>query len=111
MPRVNLDQTFTALADPTRRRVVDLLGKRPHRAGEIASAFGMSRPAMSRHLRVLRTTGLVEERRDAGDARARIYQLRPEPITELHAWVTDVQGFWEDQLASFAAHTERKRKR
>jgi DNA-binding transcriptional ArsR family regulator len=79
----DVDRTLSALADPTRRRVVDLLRERPRRAGEIAQTFGMSRPAMSRHLRVLRTHGLVEEQRDAGDARARVYQLRPEPIDEL----------------------------
>jgi DNA-binding transcriptional ArsR family regulator len=109
--RTHLDETFAALADPTRRRVVDLLGTRPHRAGEIATTFGMSRPAMSRHLRVLRTCGLVEERRDVQDARARVYQLRPEPISELESWVAEVQGFWTDQLASFKTHAEAKRKR
>ena len=104
-----LDGTFTALADPTRRRVVDLLGSRPHRASEIATVCGMSRPAMSRHLRVLRTSGLIEERRDAQDARARIYQLRPEAIAELEHWVAEVQGLWEDQLASFQQHVEKRR--
>jgi DNA-binding transcriptional ArsR family regulator len=97
----DVDRTLSALADPTRRRVVDLLRERPRRAGEIAQTFGMSRPAMSRHLRVLRTHGLVEEQRDAGDARARVYQLRPEPIDELSNWIGNVQRFWDDQLESF----------
>ena len=97
----DLDRTLSALADPTRRRVVDLLRERPRRAGEIAETFGMSRPAMSRHLRVLRTHGLVEEKREAGDARARVYQLRPEPIDELSTWLGEVQRFWDDQLESF----------
>ncbi len=108
----DLDRTLSALADPTRRRVVDLLRERPRRAGEIAQTFGMSRPAMSRHLRVLRTNGLVEEKRDAGDARARVYQLRPEPIDELSTWIGEVQRFWDDQLESFhLLALEKKRKK
>lgn len=108
MAAYDLDRTLSALADPTRRRVVDLLRERPRRAGEIAQTFGMSRPAMSRHLRVLRTHGLVEEQRDAGDARARVYQLRPEPIDELSTWISDVQRFWDDQLESFRQLADQK---
>ncbi len=104
----DLDRTLSALADPTRRRVVDLLRERPRRAGEIAQTFGMSRPAMSRHLRVLRTHGLVEEQRDADDARARVYQLRPEPIDELSTWISNVQRFWDDQLESFRQLADEK---
>ena len=107
----NLDRTLCALADPTRRRVVDLLRERPRRAGEIAATVGMSRPAMSRHLRVLRTGGLVEEKRDAGDARARVYQLRPEPIDELSTWIGDVQRFWDDQLESFRQLADEKKRK
>ncbi len=67
---------------------------------------------MSRHLRVLRTNGLVEEKRNAGDARARFYQLRPEPIDELSTWIGDVQRFWDDQLESFhLLALEKKRKK
>ena len=106
----DLDRTLSALAEPTRRRVVDLLRERPRRAGEIAEAFGMSRPAMSRHLRVLRTHGLIEEKRERGDARARVYQLRYEPIDELSTWISDLQHFWNDQLESFRLLAdERKR--
>ena len=104
----DLDRTLQALADPTRRRVVDLLREAPCRAGEIAEAFGMSRPAMSRHLRVLRTHGLVEESPDATDARARIYRLRPEPIDELSEWIAEVQRFWDDQLESFRQKAEER---
>ena len=106
----DLDRTLSALADPTRRRVVDLLRERPRRAGEIAETFGMSRPAMSRHLRVLRTHGLVEEKRDAADARARVYRLRPEPIDELSTWIAEVQRFWNDQLESFRQLAEDKKR-
>ncbi len=107
----DLDRTLSALADPTRRRVVDLLREQPRRAGEIAEAFGMSRPAMSRHLRVLRTHGLVEERRDESDARARIYQLRPQPIDELQTWISEVQRFWDEQLDSFRQRAEEKQRK
>ncbi len=106
----DIDRTLSALADPTRRCVVDLLRERPRRAGEIAQTFGMSRPAMSRHLRVLRTHGLVEEKRDARDARARVYQLRPEPIDELSTWISDVQRFWDDQLESFRQLADEKKR-
>ncbi len=63
---------------------------------------------MSRHLRVLRTHGLVDEQRDAGVARARVYQLRPEPIDELSTWISDVQRFWDDQLESFRQLADQK---
>lgn len=105
----DLDGTLAALADPTRRRVVDLLRQEPLRAGKLADVFEMSRPAMSRHLRVLRTHGLVEESRDPDDARARLYRLRPEPIDELQVWISEVQRFWDDQLESFRKLAEREK--
>jgi DNA-binding transcriptional ArsR family regulator len=102
-----VDATLAALADPTRRRVVDLLRQRPRRAGELASAFRMSPPAMSRHLRVLRREGLVEERRVEDDARVRVYQLRPERFRDLQAWLGEVEGFWTEQLGAFKTHAEK----
>jgi len=83
-----LDRTLAALADPNRRRVIALLCERPHRAGELAQAARISFPAMSRHLRMLRRSGLVDEERDAVDARVRLYRLRPEPLEHLRAWLT-----------------------
>jgi DNA-binding transcriptional ArsR family regulator len=106
----HLDRTFSALADPTRRGVIDLLRKRPRRAGELAAAFEMSPPAMSRHLRVLRKTGLVVEEELEEDARVRIYSLRPEPFAALRDWLDDVESFWQGQLGEFKAHAERTRK-
>ena len=106
----DLDWTFAALADPTRRRVVELLRKRPRRAGELAAAFGMSPPAMSRHLRVLRRTSLVEEDSPDEDARVRVYRLRPEKFAVLRGWIEEVEAFWSDQLGSFKEHAERTRK-
>lgn len=69
----------------------------------------MSPPAMSRHLRVLRRSGLVEEESLDEDARVRVYRLRREPFDELDRWVDDVRAFWTAELASFKAHAERTR--
>lgn len=103
----NLDRTLAALADPTRRRVIEVLRIQPRRAGELASEFGMSAPAISRHLRVLRVTGLVEEQRaDVQDARLRVYRLRRKPFVELQNWLTDIEQFWTEQLNAFKAHAE-----
>ena len=104
----DLDQTFAALADPTRRGVVELLRERPRRAGELARDLAMSAPAMSRHLRVLRQGGLVDEHAAPDDARARVYELRIEPFQELSGWVQDVEAFWTEQLGSFRDHVEAK---
>lgn len=101
-----LDQTLAALAEPNRRRTVDLLRTRPHRAGELAEALGLSAPAMSRHLRALRQSGLVEESHPDFDARVRIYHLRPEPMEELKAWLAAAEDLWVDQLSALKAHVE-----
>jgi DNA-binding transcriptional ArsR family regulator len=101
-----LDATLAALADPTRRRVVELLCERPRRAGELVEAFDVSAPAISRHLRVLRTRGLVEELRDEQDARLRIYRLKPDRFLALSGWLREVEAFWTDQLDAFKAYAE-----
>jgi DNA-binding transcriptional ArsR family regulator len=103
---IAIDRTLAALADPARRRVIDLLRERPHRAGELASATGLSAPAMSRHLRALRTTGIVEESHPEFDARVRIYRLKPEPMAQLKTWLDDTERLWAQQLAAFKAHVE-----
>lgn len=107
----SVDPILSALADPTRRGVIELLRKRPRRAGELAEAFGMSAPAMSRHLRVLRTRGIIEETRVDADARVRIYRLCPGPFSDLGAWLEDVRKLWGGQLESFRAHAERRGRR
>lgn len=105
----SLDQTFSALADPTRRDVIRLLRKGPQRASDLADATRASKPAMSRHLRVLRTAGLVEH--DVGDdERERVYTLAPAPFAQLREWLEDVEEFWGVQLASFKAHVEKRRR-
>ena len=90
-----------ALADPTRRRVVELLSTHELTAGEIAAQFDQSRPAVSRHLRVLREAGLVESRQDA---QRRIYSLRPEPLAAVDDWLADYRALWEHRMG--ALHTE-----
>ena len=102
----DLDSVFTALADPTRRGIVDLLRERPRRAGEIAAQFDSASPTISRHLRVLRTSGLIEETADVADARARVYRLRAAPFADLGAWVDQVQAYWRDTLADFADYVK-----
>jgi len=106
----NIDQTFAALADPYRRRAVELLGQRPRRAGELAEALGLPAPAMSRHLRELKQSGLVEETHPEFDARVRIYTLKDGAMADLKKWLADTERMWADQLASFKAHVENKRK-
>jgi DNA-binding MarR family transcriptional regulator len=90
---------------------VELLRRQPRRAGELADAFGVSAPAMSRHLRVLRTRGLVEEERHDRDARCRVYRLRPEPFRDLASWLEEVEAFWSDQLGAFKKHAERAQRK
>ena len=103
-----LDRTFAALADPRRRRVVDRLRAGPRRAGELAAAEGLSAPAMSRHLRVLRLGGVIEEERaDPADSRVRLYRLRRQPFARLRGWLDDVEAGWSEQLAAFKAHAEK----
>jgi DNA-binding transcriptional ArsR family regulator len=101
-----LDDTMTALADPVRRRTIEVLGGGPLRAGDLADAAGMSRPAMSRHLRVLRSSGLVEVSISSTDAREHVYRLRQERLVALQAWIDQVRASWQDQLDRFQAHVE-----
>ena len=106
MTAASVDRTLAALADPHRRRVVDLLRERPHRAGELAEAVGLTPPAMSRHLKALRNSGLVEESHPEFDARVRVYALRSGPMDELKAWLEIAETHWVDQLSALKAHVE-----
>ena len=103
-----MDVTFAALADPTRRRVVELLHERPLRAGEVADRIGLSPPAMSRHLRALRSGGLVDVEFSEEDGRARRYRLLPERFVALQAWLSELEDHWDKQLGSFREHAERR---
>jgi DNA-binding transcriptional ArsR family regulator len=102
-----LDRTLTALADPARRGVIELLRRTPLKASDLAAALSMTRPAMSRHLKLLRKTGLVTESELEEDARVRMYRLERAPFMELRGWLEEVEAFWGDQLGAFKAHAER----
>lgn len=110
MSAQELDRTLAALADPYRRRVVELLRQGPRRAGELAGAAKIAFPLMSRHLKQLRESGLVQEERDAFDSRVRIYRLRPEPMTELKRWLEETETLWSRQLAAFKAHVQKRQR-
>ena len=107
MTSAALDRTLAALADPHRRRVVDLLRERPRPAGELAQALGLAPPAMSRHLRTLRESGLVEQSHPEFDARVRVYALRAGPMIELLRWLEETERLWSEQLLAFKAHLEK----
>jgi DNA-binding transcriptional ArsR family regulator len=111
MSSTHIDHTLLALADPTRRRVVDLLRRKPLRAGDIAAALSVSAPRLSRHLRVLRRSGLIEDSEVEHDARVRVYRLRPERFAILRTWLDEVEAFWTAELFAFKTHAERTRGR
>ncbi|TXL72935.1 winged helix-turn-helix transcriptional regulator [Vineibacter terrae] len=106
----DLDRTLAALADPVRRQAIDMLRRGPRRPAEMAAAFDVSLPVMSKHLRVLRQGRLIEEMPVEDDARMRLYRLRPEPFDDLGAWLEEVQAFWSDQLDAFKDHVARRRR-
>jgi DNA-binding transcriptional ArsR family regulator len=103
-----IDDAFAALADPARRRAVELLAHKPRPAGELARTLRVSPSAMSKHLRILRDRGLVTEAHPPHDTRVRIYSLRSAPMVELRAWLEVAERGWSEQLAAFAEHLERK---
>ena len=109
--RPRVDDTLAALADPTRRAVIDLLRRGPQRACELAQALAISAPTLSRHMRVLRKSGLVSDEEPEHDARVRLYHLQPQAFASLRGWLDEVEAFWGDQLAAFKAHAEQPRKR
>ena len=97
------EAAFHALADPTRRAVLDLLRRGRQPAGEIARAFPISRPAISKHLRLLRKAHLVNERREG---RNRVYQLNPEPLKAVDSWLEHYRVFWQASLTNLKAFVE-----
>lgn len=95
---------FEILAEPNRRRVLDLLREQEHTVSELVDALDMNQPAVSKHLRVLRDAGLVEAR---VDAQRRVYRLRPEPLADLDAWLAPYRKFWRGKLAALQRHLAR----
>jgi DNA-binding transcriptional ArsR family regulator len=103
-----IDRTLAALADPARRRAVELLSASPQRAGALAEALGIPAPAMSRHLRALKEAALVDERFDAFDARVRLYALKDGALDSLKIWLAETEALWTEQLAAFKQRVERR---
>jgi DNA-binding transcriptional ArsR family regulator len=103
-----LPEHFAALADPTRFSVVELLKVRPYRAGELAEALAMTPPALSRHLRVLRKSGLIVDDGDDNDARVKCYRIDATRFATMREWLAEVEAFWNDQLGSFKDYAESK---
>ncbi|MBO0919565.1 winged helix-turn-helix transcriptional regulator [Cellulomonas sp. zg-ZUI222] len=99
-----MDAVLHALADPSRRTVLEILRDHDATAGELAEALPIARPGVSRHLRVLRDAGLVEARQEA---QRRIYRLRPEALIEVDDWLDDYRALWTNRLD--ALHTEIRR--
>ncbi|MGI8767328.1 MAG: ArsR/SmtB family transcription factor [Gemmatimonadaceae bacterium] len=97
---------FSAVADPTRRAILDRLRLGGAPVAEIAEGFAMSRPAVSKHLRVLRDARLVRERKGGNDGRQRIYYLTPGPLREVAQWTESYQAFWGTNLLNLKRHLE-----
>ena len=95
--------TFTVLAEPTRRRILDLLRERARPVGELVDLLGLSQPGVSKHLRVLREAELVRVRQDA---QRRFYELRPEPLAELDAWLEPYRRLWASRLDALERHLD-----
>jgi DNA-binding transcriptional ArsR family regulator len=94
---------FEVLAEPTRRRVLDLLRLEPRPVGQLVELLGMSQPRVSKHLRVLRDAGLVSVRQDA---QRRWYELRPEPLAEIDAWLAPYRSMWAEHLDALEKHLD-----
>jgi DNA-binding transcriptional ArsR family regulator len=98
---------FEALGDPTRRRIVELLASGEQSAGDVAREFAISRPAVSRHLRVLREAGIATAR---SEAQRRVYRLEPQPLAEMEAWLARYRSFWTERLDRLERHVRSKAK-
>src|SRR5919201_1714637 len=94
---------FDVLAEPTRRRILDLLLERPRPVGELVDQLGLTQPGTSKHLRVLREAGLVEVR---PEAQKRVYALNPEPLAELDEWLEPYRRLWSDRLDALERHLD-----
>lgn len=99
-----MESIWSALGDQTRREIVRLLAQREQTAGELAAAFDISRPGVSRHLRVLREAGLVESR---SEAQHRIYSLRRDGLGEVEQWCAEVADFWTQRLDALETEVRR----
>ena len=103
MVTYNREAVFQALADPTRRDILDLLRTSERSAGQVANRFPVSRPAVSRHLRVLREAGLVVQRKDA---QTRFYRLNPNALRTVDQWLGHYRTFWAARLTDLKRYVE-----
>ena len=94
---------FEVLAEPNRRRILDLLRDEPRAVGELVSELGISQPGVSKHLRVLREAGLVSA---TVDAQRRVYRVRPEPLQEIDAWLAPYRAAWAGRLDALERHLD-----
>src|SRR5215211_1372458 len=97
--------TFTVLAEPNRRRILDELRQGERSVGELVERLALSQPAISKHLRVLREADLVAARVDKQHRR---YRLRPAPLAEVDAWLAPYRSFWAERLDALAAHLDQE---
>lgn len=104
-----IDALFAALADPARRRAIELLGQRPRRAGELAELLDLPAPAMSRHLKALKASDLVIESHPEIDARVRVYALNGHRLSEMKEWLERAEQLWSGQLTAFARHIAKRK--
>jgi DNA-binding transcriptional ArsR family regulator len=104
----NVDQTLAALADPTRRQLLERLAQKPHRAGDLATGFAISRPAICKHTRVLKRAGLIKAQQHG---REQIYELAPsgsKAIAQVIGTLEQVERFWDTALDAFKRYAEEK---
>ena len=99
-----------AIADPVRREILELLRHGPMSAGQLASAFTISRPAVSRHVRVLREHGLVVDQGDDSDGRGRVYRLDVGPLAEIDSWLAQFRTGWSSALDALETEVYRTRR-
>jgi DNA-binding transcriptional ArsR family regulator len=97
--------TFEVLAEPSRRRILDLLRDEERSVGELVDRLPLSQPGVSRHLRVLREAGLVDVRQEA---QRRVYAVRPEPLAEIDAWLAPYRSFWAGRLDALESHLDKE---
>jgi DNA-binding transcriptional ArsR family regulator len=100
-----MEATFSVLAEPARRQLLDLLRERERTVNELVELTGMSQPSVSKHLRVLRDAGLVEVRQDA---QRRWYRLRAQPLAEIESWLAPYRAFWSGRLDALERHLQSK---
>jgi DNA-binding transcriptional ArsR family regulator len=102
----NLDASFFALSDATRREMIRILLQKPRRAGELAESVSMSPQALSRHLKVMRRAGLIVEEGLESDARVSLYRVHPAALQPVQEWLSQAEDLWRRQLQAFKAYAE-----